>query len=114
MAGVVSQFARKVYDAVAEIPAGHVSTYQSVAKRIGCSCPRAVGQALRVNPFAPKVPCHRVIGSDLRLGGFQGRRAGVALRRKQELLAAEGVRFVDGRLEDPGRIWHYHDFLSNS
>jgi methylated-DNA-[protein]-cysteine S-methyltransferase len=107
MTGVVSPFAWKVYDAVAEIPAGRVSTYLLVAKRIGCKSARAVGQALRVNPFAPTVPCHRVIASDLSLGGFQGHRAGAALKRKSELLAAEGVRFADGRLEEAGRVWRW-------
>lgn len=103
----VSQFARKVYDAVAEIPAGRVSTYLLVAKRIGCGAPRAVGQALRVNPFAPRVPCHRVIASDLSLGGFQGQRAGAALKQKKKLLAAEGVRFAAGQLEERGRVWRW-------
>ena len=102
---LVSQFARKVYDAVLEIPAGRVATYQGIARRIGCKSARAVGQALKVNPFAPTVPCHRVIASDLRLGGFKGCRDGAALTRKQDLLAKEGVRFVEGRLAEPGRIW---------
>jgi methylated-DNA-[protein]-cysteine S-methyltransferase len=105
MKRVMSEFARKVYDAVVQIPAGRVSTYKKVAERIRCKSPRAVGQALRVNPFAPTVPCHRVIASDLRLGGFQGYRGGVALKRKQDMLAAEGVRFVGGRLEESGRVW---------
>ena len=96
-----SQFARQVYDAVVEIPAGRVTTYQQVARRIGCGSPRAVGQALRVNPYAPEVPCHRVIASDLTPGGFQGCRGGVALKRKLAMLSKEGVRFVGGRLEDP-------------
>ncbi len=101
----VSQFARRVYAAVAEIPTGRVATYKQVARRIGCGSPRAVGQALRVNPYAPLVPCHRVIASDLTPGGFQGRRGGAALKRKLEMLAKEGVRFVGGRLEDSGRIF---------
>jgi len=103
----VSQFARKVYDAVADIPAGRVSTYGRVAKHIGSASARAVGQALRVNPYAPEVPCHRVIASDLRIGGFQGSLTGVALKRKYDLLAAEDVRFVDGRLADHGRVFEW-------
>lgn len=102
--GPVSPFARRVYEVVSEVPAGQVTTYQKVAKRLGCKSARAVGQALKVNPYAPKVPCHRVIAADLTPGGFQGCRGGVMVLRKVALLAKEGVRFVDGRLEDPGRM----------
>ena len=107
MERVVSEFASRVYGAVAGIPAGRVATYGGVAEAIGCASARAVGQALRRNPYAPKVPCHRVIASDLRLGGFQGCRAGAALRRKERLLVVEGVRFVNERLEEPERLWEF-------
>lgn len=103
----VSEFARRVYDAVTEIPAGRVATYGGVADAIGCASARAVGQALRRNPYAPKVPCHRVIASDLSLGGFQGCRLGTVLKRKEMLLLAEGVRFMNGCLEDPERVWEF-------
>lgn len=100
----VSRFAERVYEAVSRIPAGRVATYGGVARAVGCACARAVGQALRRNPFAPGVPCHRVIASDWRIGGFQGADGGAAVRRKAALLAGEGVRFVDGRLEDPSQV----------
>jgi len=82
------------------IPPGRVSTYGALALHIGCASPRAVGQALRRNPFAPEVPCHRVIASDLTPGGFAGQRHGLELDRKLAILAAEGVAFVQikGRL----------------
>jgi O-6-methylguanine DNA methyltransferase len=55
------------------IPKGRVTTYGDMAKALSPpSCARAVGQAMRRNPFAPKVPCHRVVASDLKLGGFKG------------------------------------------
>lgn len=101
-----TRFESRVYDATARIPRGRVSTYGDVARAIACGSARAVGQALRRNPFAPRVPCHRVIASDLTLGGFQGRRKGGALRAKRELLAGEGVCFgADGRLLDPARLF---------
>lgn len=53
------------------IPKGKVSTYGALSQVLKSS-PRAVGQALRRNPFAPQVPCHRVIASTLELGGFSG------------------------------------------
>lgn len=93
----LTPFKMKVYDAVATIPEGKVSTYGLVAHRIGCRSPRAVGRALRVNPFAPVVPCHRVVKSDLTLGGFGGETDGENIERKKELLVAEGVKFVDER-----------------
>ncbi len=74
-----------------------------MGRRIGCRSPRAIGQSLRANPFAPEVPCHRVIASDLTPGGFNGRTRGRQLTRKLQLLAAEGVHFQNNRLADPKR-----------
>ena len=99
-----SPFARKVYTALRRIPAGRVITYAALARRIGCRSPRAIGQALRANPFAPEVPCHRVIASDLTPGGFQGRTNGPALAQKLRLLRSEGVTFANGRLADSARL----------
>ena len=100
----VSAFAAKIYSALGRVPAGRVITYAALGRRIGCRSPRAVGQALRANPFAPAVPCHRVIASDLTPGGYQGRSNGRVLARKLRLLAAEGVIFERGRLADPSRL----------
>jgi methylated-DNA-[protein]-cysteine S-methyltransferase len=97
-------FATKVYTALRKVPAGQVITYAALGRRIHCRSPRAIGQALRANPFAPDVPCHRVIASDLSPGGFQGKVNGPALAKKLRLLAAEGVTFTNGRLSDPARL----------
>jgi methylated-DNA-[protein]-cysteine S-methyltransferase len=96
-------FARQVYAALRKVPRGRVITYAALARAIGCRSPRAVGQALRANPLAPEVPCHRVIASDLSPGGFQGKKSGPTLTKKIHLLAAEGVHFTDHRLTDPTR-----------
>ncbi len=101
----VSAFAMRVYAVVRRIPRGRVSTYGQVARAIGCGSARAVGQALRANPFAPQVPCHRVIRGDLTIGGFAGRDAGKEVRRKIRMLEGEGVRFVAGRLAEPDRVF---------
>jgi methylated-DNA-[protein]-cysteine S-methyltransferase len=98
-----SPFAAKVYAALQKVPPGRVITYAALGRRIGCPSPRAIGQALRTNPFAPQVPCHRVIASDLTIGGFQGEKSGPALAEKLRLLTAEGVVFKNGRLADPTR-----------
>lgn len=103
-----TSFEQRVYDTVCRIPAGYVSTYGLVARAAGCGSARAVGQALRRNPFAPRVPCHRVIAADLALGGFRGARSGAALRDKRELLAREGVQLdAAGRLVDVSRVFRF-------
>ena len=72
--------------------------------------PRVVGNALRNNPFAPYVPCHRVIASDLYLGGFVGEwgtenKQGSQCSRKIQMLAQEGVQFTTaGKLKDERQV----------
>jgi len=97
----ISDFRRKVYDALLDVPEGYVTTYGALAKRIGCASAQAVGGALRHNPFAPEVPCHRVLASDGTIGGFSGHRDGPDIARKIALLRAEGVEMDDeGKLLD--------------
>lgn len=89
----------KVYAATARIPRGSVATYGWVARQIGCRSAQAVGGALRVNPFAPQVPCHRVVAADGSLHGFAGHVDGPPLDRKRRLLEAEGILFdAQGRV----------------
>ncbi len=96
---MATAFQEKVYDVARTIPRGRVVSYGAVAEAIGCRAPRAVGQALRANPYAPEVPCHRVVAADRRVGGFFGDRTGAAIARKIDLLRAEGVGFdPDGRV----------------
>jgi len=102
-------FQKRVYAALLRVPRGRVITYKQLAERLGCRSCRAVGQALKRNPYAPEVPCHRVVASDLTPGGFMGRRGGTALRRKLDLLAKEGVRFHAGKLAEPSRIFTFPD-----
>ena len=86
-AGAGTPFQRRVWRLALAIPRGRVRTYGELAARLRTS-PRAVGQALKANPFAPRVPCHRVVAAGGRLGGYQG----VARSRvKRALLAREGV-----------------------
>lgn len=103
-----TRFQQRVYEAVSRIPRGKVATYGEVAKALGCKSARAIGQALRVNPYAPEVPCHRVIAARLTLGGFQGKTSGPALQRKLALLAGEGVCFHAGKLADPRRLFTFN------
>lgn len=86
-------FQMKVYKATSRIPRGKVATYGWVARQVGCRSAQAVGGALRVNPFAPKVPCHRVIASDGSLHGFAGHTSGPLIAKKRRLLKEEGIAF---------------------
>lgn len=82
----LTEFQRLVYAAIVRIPRGQVCSYQWVARRIGRPrAARAVGRALRDNPFAPRIPCHRVVRADGTLGGYRG-----GLAEKLALLKREG------------------------
>ena len=76
-------YTQKVLKATAQIPLGYVTFYGSIAKTVGGG-PRAVGNIMANNPFAPIVPCHRVVKSDFTLGGY-----GLGLKVKIELLSRE-------------------------
>jgi O-6-methylguanine DNA methyltransferase len=81
----LTSFQKAVYAATMEIPLGETRSYAWVARRIGLpKSSRAVGHALNRNPYAPFVPCHRVISSDGSLGGFRG-----GLAKKLRLLKQE-------------------------
>ena len=88
-----SEFARRVYEIVYHIPEGQTMTYGQVARMLHSS-PRAVGQALKRNPNAPWVPCHRVVKSDGSVGGYQGVEGS---RKKVRMLENEGIRFIGGK-----------------
>jgi methylated-DNA-[protein]-cysteine S-methyltransferase len=89
-------FETRVYAVVRRIPEGMVATYGAVAEACGCGSARAVGRALAGNPFAPEVPCHRVVRSDGTLGGFFGKTRGDSLEAKRRLLEGEGIGFGRG------------------
>jgi methylated-DNA-[protein]-cysteine S-methyltransferase len=85
----VPPFHRHVYDAARKIPQGTTMTYGALAEQIGAQgAARAVGQALARNPFALIVPCHRVVASNGRMGGFS---ADGGITTKLRLLAIEGA-----------------------
>lgn len=86
----ITDFQRRVYLELLNVPRGEAITYSELARRIGCRSAQAVGQALRRNPFAPEVPCHRVIAADGSLCGFCGQREGDMIEKKQKMLEEEG------------------------
>jgi len=84
-----SDFSEKVHLVVSKIPRGKVLTYKEVARRAGVTgAARAVGMILSKNSDR-KVPCHRVIRSDGRLGGYNGL---LGTKNKGEILKREGVQ----------------------
>lgn len=85
----ITDFQRRVYLELLKVPCGTTITYGELARRIGCRSAQAVGQALRRNPFAPDVPCHRVVAADGSLCGFNGHRDAEHLELKRKLLASE-------------------------
>ena len=83
----LTTFQWEVLAATMMIPHGETRTYQWIAREIGRpKAARAVGQALRINPYAPVIPCHRVIRTDGSLGGYQGKSG---LAKKTLLLKIE-------------------------
>jgi methylated-DNA-[protein]-cysteine S-methyltransferase len=87
----VPAFNQRVYEAARAIPPGRVMTYGEVAQALGDpGAARAVGQALGHNPFAPVVPCHRVLAAGCQSGGFSAE--GGALT-KLKMLEIEKTRF---------------------
>ena len=85
----ITPFQRRVYLELLNVPAGQTITYGELACRIGCRSAQAVGQALRRNPFAPEVPCHRVVAADGSLCGYNGHRDGEHIETKRILLESE-------------------------
>lgn len=86
-----------VYDLIRAIPAGRVSTYKDVCAALGQGSPRSVGGALRNNPFAPRIPCHRVIASNFFVGGFKGEWAAASVPGDDNEKDEDGTKF---------RNWH--------
>ncbi|KAF9185084.1 hypothetical protein BGZ51_002958 [Haplosporangium sp. Z 767] len=90
----ITAFQFQVYDLCAQIPKGQISTYKHISEALQSS-PRAVGQALKINPYAPlPVPCHRVLDSKLYIGGFSGQWGeGEKIDNKRAKLFHEGIVF---------------------
>ncbi len=102
-----TDFEQRVYAMVRRIPKGKVVTYKTLAQALGCRSCQAVGQALKRNPHAPEVPCHRVIRQNLMMGGYAGATQGAKLRQKRSLLSEEGVEFdSSGRLHSKQSVLH--------
>ncbi|MDR1164191.1 MAG: methylated-DNA--[protein]-cysteine S-methyltransferase [Candidatus Accumulibacter sp.] len=83
-------FQRRVWEEIAAIPSGHTRSYGEIATSLH-NAPRAVGQACGANFFPLIIPCHRVVASGGKLGGFAHQRGGFLLEVKRRLLEHERV-----------------------
>ena len=97
-------FKDTVYKITSKIPKGKVATYGQIARLAGYpKAARAVGMCMRTNPLAPRVPCHRVVGSDGRLVGYSGKDGVIG---KQSLLRKEGVIFKENIVDLTRSLWN--------
>jgi len=86
-------FDSKVYELMKKIPKGKVTTYKILAEKLGTKAYRAVGNACNKNPFAPEVPCHRVVNSSGNIGGFAS-----GSEKKIKLLKQENVEVENNKI----------------
>ena len=89
--GTATPFRARVLEELRKIPFGETASYGEIGRRIGSGSPRAVGQAVGWNPLPIIVPCHRVVTTAGRLGGFSA-----GLPRKVALLRLEGIPVSGG------------------
>ncbi len=102
-------FAEKCYEILKKVPPGKVTIYGDIAKAIGNKKSyRAVGNAMNKNKNSflssskEKVPCHRVVRSDGKIGGFY-----FGTKKKIELLKKEGVEIIDGKIDLGKYCWKF-------
>jgi methylated-DNA-[protein]-cysteine S-methyltransferase len=93
-------FTTKVYNLCKKVPKGRVTTYKILAEKLSTKAYRAVGMAMKRNPYAPKVPCHRVVSASGHVGGFKGKTKGKAIKDKILMLEKEGVKVKNKKIVD--------------
>jgi len=87
-------FSEKVYAKLRKVPRGKVTTYKNLARAVKSKAYRAVGTAMNKNPYAPKVPCHRVIKSNGEVGDFAS-----GTSTKVRMLKKEGIIIQKGKID---------------
>ena len=86
----------KVYKKLLQVPKGKVTTYGELAKAVGLkNGQRMIGMIMKNNPFPVIVPCHRVVKSDGKIGGYA-----YGERVKYRMLVSEGIKIKDGKIID--------------
>lgn len=87
--------AARTYALLKTVPRGRVTTYKALAEALHTRGYRAIGQFMKNNPYAPDVPCHRVVASDGTIGGFNK-----GITKKIRMLRSEGIRISGNRIVD--------------
>ena len=91
-----TKFQKLVWKEISKIPNGKVITYQDLAFKINQPMSvRAVANACGKNPFAPEIPCHRVVRKDGGLGGYSAKGG---INKKKEMLENEGHKFIKDKI----------------
>jgi methylated-DNA-[protein]-cysteine S-methyltransferase len=86
----------KVYKKLLEVPKGKVTTYSELAKAIGLkNGQRVIGRIMNKNPYPVIIPCHRVIKSDGKIGGYAW-----GEKVKAKMLSNEGIKIKNGKILD--------------
>ena len=93
-------FSERCYLLLRKVPRDKVTTYKAIAKALNTKAYRAVGNAMNKNPYAPKVPCHRVVKSNGDVWGFAS-----GTKKKITMLKKEGIEIVKGKV-DLSRYMH--------
>jgi len=93
-------FEDRVWKLMESIPKGRVTTYGLIARKLNTKAYRAVGNACRRNPYAPRIPCHRVVRSDGTIGGFGGKTSGKTVQNKVRMLQREGIEIKNLKIVD--------------
>ena len=86
-------FLEQCYALLKQVPKGKITTYKAIAEALGTKAYQAVGSAMHKNPYAPQVPCHRVINFNGEVGGFAS-----GTNTKIKLLKREGILIKDGKV----------------
>lgn len=95
---------KKIYKKLLEVPKGKITTYGELAKAVGLkNGQRAVGKIMNKNPYPVIIPCHRVVKSDGKVGGYA-----YGEKIKSDMLAKEGIEIKNGKILDlENRIYRF-------
>jgi methylated-DNA-[protein]-cysteine S-methyltransferase len=86
-------FYEQCYKVLKKVPKGKVTTYKAIAEKLNSKAYRAVGTAMNKNPYAPEIPCHRVVNSNGKVGNFA-----TGQKKKIRLLKKEGIEIINGKI----------------
>ena len=87
-------FSERCYKVLKKVPRSKVTTYREIAHQLNTKAYRAVGNAMNKNPYAPGVPCHRVVKANGKVGGFAS-----GTKKKIQMLKKEGVKIKNNKID---------------